>query len=403
MKFDASRAESLFRELGDAPYAGPGGESKVADLLSGQFAEAGLCVERREVFGSRFPRRVGPWVGWLGYGFLVTSVYALLLHDNPVTRFMAVVVMCVPHLWLAGIVNERFRPGRQRPPIESAPLLIASLPGRRPAPLRVVFHSTITRVRANPFPFFKDHLKSYLLDGFLSLFPFLCAMFIVGCRVGFLKNPSRVGLLVLDAALMRYAYPCFLVLVWIVIVTVLSQEYRIQRLATERGRIDRHGLAVLMEMARTWPRTGSRSVEPVFVVAGGYQLDDAGRREVVRLLKSDWASPDYLLVLFVSPGAGEDLWLCTNAARDSGLAELAASSARSLWIPCRQGASLAWLPFAPYQSFPPAIALVGMPPADLDEMALDPQALHRAAQLATEIALRWARQQKEDGVSESAG
>ena len=58
MKFDVERAEADFRELGDARFAGPDGEAKVADFLAGRFESMGYRVERREATGSRFPLRV---------------------------------------------------------------------------------------------------------------------------------------------------------------------------------------------------------------------------------------------------------------------------------------------------------------------------------------------------------
>ena len=97
--------------------------------------------------------------------------------------------------------------------------------------------------------------------------------------------------------------------------------------------LDRRGLAGLVEMARTWPRIGSRAIEPLFVVAGGQWLDYAGSREVVRLLKSEWSSKPFLLLLFIAPGTGEELFLCTNAPSGWGLATLAEDAAGSLWIP----------------------------------------------------------------------
>ena len=69
----------------------------------------------------------------------------------------------------------------------------------------------------------------------------------------------------------------------------------------------RRGLALLLEMARSWPRNRSRPIEPVFVAAGGQRLDYAGSREVVRLLKSEWPAKPSLLLLFFAPAPAQNI------------------------------------------------------------------------------------------------
>ena len=76
MKFDAARASAIFEKLGDPAFAGATGEDRIADFVANEFQRMGWNVGRREVEGSRFPQRVGPWIGWLGYGALVTVVSA---------------------------------------------------------------------------------------------------------------------------------------------------------------------------------------------------------------------------------------------------------------------------------------------------------------------------------------
>jgi hypothetical protein len=153
-------------------------------------------------------------------------------------------------------------------------------------------------------------------------------------------------------------------------------------------------------MARAWPRAGSRSIEPVFVAAGGQRLDYAGSREIRRLLKSGWSPTPFLLVLLFAPGAGGELRLSASAPLDWGMSELAEDAARSLWIPHRRDSGLALLALWPFEDLHPAVALIGSDLRSSDD-ASDPQALHRAAQLATEIALRWAKRPQDGRIPES--
>jgi hypothetical protein len=402
MKFDASRVESLLRELLDPRYVGPDGEAQLAEFIAGQFAKLGLEVERREVRGSGFPRRAAPWVGWLGYGTLITSVYGLaLLGDG----FFAVLVWllslyCAP--WINAVVRNRIRPGRQRPPLGSAPVLIASRPGRPAASMRVVLQSVISGVEADPFQFsIRGPILSLVVYGLLYLFPPGWGSAFLLCRAGFFLNPGRLHLLMASEILTRYVYPAFLAPVWIGILLLLSREYRHRRAMAGRDRPDRRGLALLLEMARSWPRDGSRSIEPVFVAAGGQSLDYAGSREVLRLLDPERSATPCLLILFFEPGAGEELLLGTIDPSTRGLADLAEAAARSLWIPCRRDEDILeslW----PFQGYFSALALIGSDRRAFGDDSTDPRALHRAAQLATEIALRWAREQEQGGIRESA-
>jgi hypothetical protein len=201
--------------------------------------------------------------------------------------------------------------------------------------------------------------------------------------------------------LLRYVYPTFLVLVWIGIVSLLLREGRRCRRVEGSPPTDRHGLAVLLEMARSWPRTGSRPIEPIFVASGGQHLDHAGSREVVRMLRSDWSGKPSLLVLLFAPGAGDKLRLFAAGSPASDLDELVRGAARGLWIPIQHEELLAPIPPWPFGEYRPAVALVGSDPSARLADSVDPQALHRAAQLATEIALRWGKQQKAAGAPES--
>jgi hypothetical protein len=393
MKFDASRAESVFRELGDPRYAGPDGERQAADFVASRFKSSGLSVERREVSGSRFLQRAAPWVGWLGYGLLVTAVYVLALQRTVLPLLLALVLSCSSVRWLLAVVSNQIRlsPGRARR--EVAPVLIASLPGEVVAPIRVVFQAAISVPEVDPFHFLIGGRAGRLVIGLLLPLPMFWCMAVLTIRYLQFVNPGKVDARVGHDLLVRYVYPVFLALVWTGILILLS-EHRWSRATPGRSGVERRGLALLLELARTWPRTGSRGIEPVFVAAGGQRADHAGSREIIRLLESEWASRPTLLMLFFAPGAGDGLKLCSNARIAPSLARLAEDAARSLWLPYRGNDFSALLSVWPFDKSIPHVALVGTDHRAFFDDTIDPQVLHQAAQLATEIALRWAKTQK---------
>jgi hypothetical protein len=392
MKFEASRIKLLLRDLDDPRFSGPDGEANVAEFVEDQFAGMGLEVERREVTGSRFPQRLAPWVGWLGYGLLITSVFGLSLTGNIWLQIFAWYLSAVSARWFLDVVRNRVHPGRKRPPVGTAPLLVAFRRDRPPSSMQVIFQAVISGVKADPFHFrIRSDSARFIVHALLLLFPPIWATTFLFARAGFSINPRRPALLRIADFLEHNLYPFFLVPAWIGIVILLLLEYRYRRARAERNPPDRRGLALLLELARAWPRTGSRPIEPVFVVAGGQELDYAGSREVVRLLKKEWGSTPFLLILFFEPGAGHVLWLSTSVFSGEGLGELAEVAARSLWIPHRRELDDALESLWPFVQDLPALALMGSDPRAFGDDSVDPEAIIRAAQLATEVALRWAK------------
>jgi hypothetical protein len=141
-------------------------------------------------------------------------------------------------------------------------------------------------------------------------------------------------------------------------------------------------------------------MEPVFVAAGGQALDHAGSREIARRFESAWPSGERsLLILLLAPGAGDELWLSTAEPTlpvSSQTQELVRDAARSLWIPSKVVHEFTPLRFWPIVGWGPVVALMGSDPRAYSGGSVDPRALHRAAQLATEIALRWAKRRQRE-------
>ena len=67
---------------------------------------------------------------------------------------------------------------------------------------------------------------------------------------------------------------------------------------------------------------------------------------------------------------------------------------KSLWIRSSKEGALAIGRALAHQAYRPAVAIIGSDPRALFDDSVDLQALNRAAQLATEIALRWAKKPK---------
>jgi len=381
MKFDTARAMAIFEALGDPRFSGPNGEARVAEFVMKQFEASGWNVERREVFGSPWPQRLAPWVGWLGYGGLVTAITVVLVREPSFWVVVTLVpLLLASGLWLRGVMHHRIRPGVRTGPLEEASLLIASSDGDSSAQLRVVFQAILGGLGTD---FAQTPRANRLLILALVSGLFLFSL---------LSKTARTQAPAYSVLLMAIAW-AFLALTWAAIFWILFRDHQQSRLMRRSNRPDRRGLSVLMEMARTWGRARPSRVEAVFVAAGGQRLDCAGSREVVRLLGSDWPSRPSLMLIFIAPGAGKDLALCTSATASSRTRELAEDAARSLWIPFRRIDVWDLAPYWPFEKCKPAIALVGSDARVISDNSVDPKALHRAAQLATEIALRWAKQQ----------
>jgi hypothetical protein len=385
MKFDAARANAIFEKLGDPAFKGPESEGRIADYVAGELERTGWNVERREVEGSRFPQRAGPWIGWLGYGALITIGYLLSLRNGLLSVFLALLLFLLTFRWIDALFCNRVRPGRRREPLETAPLLIGSLVGEPSHTVRVAFQAVLGGLKTDFFQSLRPN-RFWIMS--ISNVFFWILIMIVSLPGSHEKRYSWL--------IMVSIITILFVLLWIVILCVLTWEYHHSGQTADLGLVERRGLAVLLELARSWPRSRSRQIEPIFVAAGGQRLDYAGSREFLRILEAERPTKPTLLVLFFAPGAGEALRIAENATLTSDLRALAKGAAESLWVPSWGVDRRALVPFWPFAKTKAAepIALIGSDPMAFFDDSVSPEALHRAAQLATEIALRWAKTQK---------
>ena len=318
------------------------------------------------------------------------------------TVVLAWIVARVGFNWQSAMLGGRIRARGRHVPLEATPLAIAwpRAVEVAAAPVRVVYQAALGV--PGPGPWYSHAWARPLYTWLLrAIHGFLLVLLTI--RIGAYFLPARVGGLAVDSYLVGYGYPVLMAVVWIGIATLLAWENRPGSRVERSSRTDRRGLAVLLEMARSWPRIGSRPVEPVFVATGDELLGRAASRELVRLLRSEWTGKPTLLVLLVGPGAGKRLGIFAAEASPSGLYDLVDDAARSLWIPTQNEDVLASASLWSYGAYRPAVAIVGSDPRALFGNLVDPQALTLAAQLATEIALRWAKQAKQAGTSKPAG
>ena len=162
---------------------------------------------------------------------------------------------------------------------------------------------------------------------------------------------------------------------------------------------DGSGPALLVEIARAWPKAWSERFEPLLVTAGGMSFGIAGVREVVRLIREEWNEKPTLVVVILAPGVGQEL---TIRGRPRSLLRLVRDAAQSLWIPVKTVAmptgTLLGRSWPVPDRFRDHIVLTGASYRDAKPPPVDAAALARAAQLASEIALRWAKQHNQQAV-----
>ncbi len=385
MKYDAARTSAIFQKLGDSDFAGPNGEGRIADFVAGEFERMGWRVERREVEGSRFPQRVGPWLAWLGYGVLITVSFCMIVSGNLRSQLLAILMIFLAIRWPEALAGNWIRPGRRIRPVEKAPLVIASADGDLSSPRRVVFQAVL----------------GGLDTGFLGTFRvnrfFFLSLLHLGLLVSaFFTFVSMSGYPVIFLRLMVVVTSVIIAFVWVIILCVLSWEYRKSRSTVEVRTTDRLSTALLLELARSWPRHKYEQLEPIFIVGGGQRLNYAGSREVIRMLESEWPRKHSLLLLLFAPGSEAGAPSSDSVVRIAALfgpgEVLAKKAAESLWIPHRSDywALPSLWPFDKLEA-DEAIALIGSDLRDEPIAQVSPESLQRAAQLATEIALRWAK------------
>jgi hypothetical protein len=155
------------------------------------------------------------------------------------------------------------------------------------------------------------------------------------------------------------------------------------------GTRDLAGVAFLIELARSWPKSRLLRIEAVLMAAAGPSPVVPGTQEVLRRVQTEWPPKPTLLIVIYGPGVGRELVVDAFPLR-----RLVLEAARGLWVPIRL---LSRNPFSshrmrwPFRNpFPDHVTLAGADSFCSPASDLDAPAAGRAEQLASEIALRWA-------------
>ena len=372
MRFDTARAVEWAGTFAFPRAAGTDGERRAAEIAALELARLGLRVERVEVRGTRLPGLAEPWLGWMGVGAWATGL-ALATHRGaawPVRIALAVLAL----LWLRLTTVEGFLlGGNWFRRIATTNVIAWREPKGEPPPLCVVFHTSLDTLdpgRAFVAAWLTTPVIALLLGGQV-----LCAMTIHRNPLGL---PSWSGWF-------------FLGLLWL---TIAGRVWDCVRPSSGLDvRDNRTGLAVLLELARGWPRGSESRIETRFVATGGRTLDRAGLRALIHAIGNEWPARPTLVVDWLAPGIGPAL-----ALHEQGTHALAATAAADLWIPHRvvNRATVGREHWPAGRHGPGYIGMVGSAVAvrRTPGVPIEPEALGRTAQLATEVALRWARKMK---------
>jgi hypothetical protein len=361
----------LVRSLTPTSISGDQGESGAADFAESRFKKEGLSVERYAVIGSRFPRSVVPWLVWVGAALLASLT--VIEGVRGASTFAERAPIVISTLLLLYYESGGFRHGWGIPPRVVSSNVVAFRPSEPLPAVRVVFLAplgAIAPVRAQPRLWWAVGATADLLATTLFAMTFRFELeWWTHTVVSDVARWSVLGLL--WAAAISYAW-------WE------------SRTPPGSGCSDNaSGLAVLFELARTWSRGSDERIEARFVAAGGQVDDFAGSRALVRAIRNEWPRKPTLVIMLAAPADGRGLLLAANRQK-----ELAGGAATDLWIPHRVVDTPQFLvTFWPFRlQYRDFVGLVGYEGIyRTRERKIEPEALARSAQLATELALRWAK------------
>jgi hypothetical protein len=386
MKFDAARTVSTLRDLGDKRFAGTDGEAQVAAFAAERLGQSGWDVERRVVAGSELPRLSISWMGWWLLALPVAAATAMFWSGRThwLARVLASLLLLVAASWAYLGLVRGLRFGWRIGPLKQAPLVIARPRSDRVAVCRVVLVAPLGALSAIPG-------GSWTSRALVVSIILPCLLLCIGLSLAAQFASERSA-----AQLDLWRNGLAIGLSGLIVVTTLALS--IEGLLPRNANLvlDRHertGIAVLLEMARTWPSSRKEPLELLVAGVGGQTLDFAGARALQSMALFEQDLIPTLFVLLLGPGPGVITTISSDDCR-----ELAQSAAKSLWLPHRSLArSLAWLGLWPEE---PAgrdlVALVGAGVFNRRPAVgtIDPAALAIVAQLATEITLRWSKERR---------
>jgi hypothetical protein len=441
MKFSTDQAMAHIRALDYPRPAGTEGERRAAEYISGEFDRHGLLVERQPVLASR------AWGAWLrpALWLLVPALIAIGAATwNDGVFFVMGLSFAAMALILMVVEGPPGSLARRLPPRVGSQLLVARRGGPLPASARVIFLSSLD----SPQPSWSR--MSRLWSGSILILAgaelWMLSMNRPPNRPGWWLNTLVYVILALSSGFMARIAPVgspwkrgprpicvlaaigfLLAMTWlgkivpapramalaVLGVIWIGAAFRAFEPFPDSGGAgpgdNRSGIALLLELARAWPKGASQRIEAWFVATGADGLGSAGARQFASVFFKDEEPKPTLFVGLESPGFGSNIIL-----KGSGPArEIGEAAARDLWIP-HLSAERGWFEgrvsrFGRIFAGPDcstvvlagsSVPLDGYGPG-FQTSELDPALIAASASLATEIALRWARRQKGEGQDES--
>lgn len=363
MRFDARRAVETAESFASDRLPWTEGGRRAADRVAEAFEKAGWTTERVEVSGSPAARNRRLALGWLILGSTVFVNLVVLAAGHPLFNRLLILAW-VLIAWYLGIKMFARRGWLFGRSVRTSNV-IANRAVATDRPVRVIFATSLDV--SPPMP--RSPVRQW--SGVIIMLLLFVTILLNVPRV----RPPRAGALAVLAAF-GLAFVTHLVA-------------RIRPFPGERGDDNRDGLGFLVEYARAWQAGIDSRYEVYLAALGGQTLDLVGMRTLFTEIQNEWPPKPTLIVGVWSPGRSTTL---TLVSRD--LTELATEAASSLWIPHRVDASLDAMTDLFFYSQVPGVALlgiIGVPTGKFVE-PVDPDALGRAAQLAQEVAARWARE-----------
>lgn len=351
MRFDPERVVALAGAWTDHRRGPSGGERRAADEVAGHFERLGWRVERAEAP----PRGPSPWGPALVLAVGLGATLQLGLDDLS-TPIRVGLMGLIPATLLAA-AGWAGRRGREAGRARGSEHIIGrpALPAAEPPTTRVVVLARLGATRAGA-----------RARGMVSLW----GVFGLQGLILLARRSGRAAFVTPGLGL------AVLLGQWLTALgVVLVPTWRAARPSPGGNRT---GLALLAELARTWPRRIAGRAETRFIITPDARALAAGlagppgRRSATLVIDLD------------APGVGAGLSI---AARGPAL-RLADAAARDLWIPyvrARWGAGAHLRDFDRY-----GMCAIGLGGTRADG-PIDPARLAAAAQLATELALRWAK------------
>ncbi|MBV8232482.1 MAG: hypothetical protein JO329_21070 [Planctomycetaceae bacterium] len=349
MPFDPEWVLALARDLPAPRPSRSEAERRAAEDIAAHLGRLGLHVEHRETPApwGRALARLGFLVAWIGLGVVTTLPATPLAFRAFLFALILLSIRGASRIAARGARSDGLpRPSRH---------VIGTFPAGAAPPVRIV---VATSLRSPP---------SRWMNAWINVVLFVFVAF------GVVPLIPRVG------ASIR-AHPSaglgLLAGQWLSLMFLIAGP-KGEATGPVRGD-NRTGLALLVELARTWPKGLATRAGAMFVAS-----PDGLGRLLPMLLEPPGPT---LLVLLDAPGVGPDLFVVGRGPA----ARLAEAAARDLWVPHRR-----WRSGALDRQVPRVLRRAGLACVALSgthgDRPIDPALLAAAAQLVDEVALRWAR------------